>query len=198
MEEVIMSRELTLKIEPAGGVTVAQLSGFLAQYEVYRFKNEIDHALEAGCRALVVDLAEIDFIDSAGIGSMLQLRKRCQGLGVNLALVMPGRAHVRQTLTNASIDKIIAIHESAAIACARIVEVKPGETAQSASQTLGGMDQTSPRLAAPANIFAASQPSTAELFSAIEELRSQSSRIEAQLERIESLLDSRQPQSAQC
>lgn len=53
----------------------------------FKLEPEVDRLLaETGARRLVLDLAEVRFIDSAGVGALLSIRERTEQLGVELIL----------------------------------------------------------------------------------------------------------------
>jgi anti-anti-sigma factor len=53
----------------------------------FKLETELDGLLAApDTKAVVLDLAEVTFIDSAGLGSLLAIRERAQQLGIDLAI----------------------------------------------------------------------------------------------------------------
>lgn len=71
-------------------------TGQLDAYSEKQFRDFIsDH--QAGNRLpLVLDLSRIDFIDSSGLGALVQLAKQCNESGVQFLVV--GNARVVQTV----------------------------------------------------------------------------------------------------
>jgi anti-anti-sigma factor len=67
-------------------------------------------ALHQAGRNIVIDLAEVDAIDAAGIGALVSL----QAAGIYLKLMNPTRP-VRETLKVTNLDSIFAISESQGI-----------------------------------------------------------------------------------
>jgi anti-anti-sigma factor len=76
----------------AEGVVVS-LFGELDLATVDQLQDELDRLAVAGrmCE-LVIDLRELDFLDSTGLRLLLQLHSDCQGDGCSLGLVPGGRA----------------------------------------------------------------------------------------------------------
>jgi anti-anti-sigma factor len=53
----------------------------------FRLEPEVERLLaEDGVRRLVLNLAEVRFIDSAGIGALLSIRDRTERLSIEMAL----------------------------------------------------------------------------------------------------------------
>lgn len=55
--------------------------------EAEEFKQILLHEIEAGCKKIVVDLTECEFIDSTFLGVLVVSLKRITGLGGDLKLV---------------------------------------------------------------------------------------------------------------
>jgi anti-anti-sigma factor len=77
--------DLTVQHQGSGAVTM-RLSGALDIAYAYRFDAAIRRAeRDVGC--LVLDLRELDFVDSAGISRILAARRRARRAGRRLVLV---------------------------------------------------------------------------------------------------------------
>ena len=81
--------EYTLERHP--GVLVARLRGSLDAY-LREFSPQIEKSLREEPRHLVVNLAEIDFIGSRGIGMLFHLHKLLKDLGRKLVVANPSPA----------------------------------------------------------------------------------------------------------
>ncbi len=86
-----------------------RLQGYLAQLEVYSFKNEVVKALANGRRAFVIDLCETEFIDSAGIGVLIHMAKEIANAGGQMVTVLVEGTGVYKALTFACVDSILRI-----------------------------------------------------------------------------------------
>jgi anti-anti-sigma factor len=63
------------------------LGGDLDMAATFTLEHEVDRLLaQGGFRTLVLDLANVRFIDSAGIGALLSIHERTRQLGVEMAL----------------------------------------------------------------------------------------------------------------
>ena len=64
------------------------LAGDLDMAATFRVEPEVDRLLARhAVRRLVLDVADVGFIDSAGLGALLSIRERTKSLGIELALV---------------------------------------------------------------------------------------------------------------
>jgi anti-sigma B factor antagonist len=79
------------------GVAVIDVDGDLDMATVDRVGAALGDALDAGT-PLVVDLADVTFIDSTGMRAMIEARRRSRELGVPMVCVCPDRAAVWRLL----------------------------------------------------------------------------------------------------
>jgi anti-sigma B factor antagonist len=74
------------------------LAGDLDMATVFKLEPELDLLLVApGVQALVLDLADVGFVDSAGLGVLLSIRERANQLGIEMEVARPS-APVRRLL----------------------------------------------------------------------------------------------------
>jgi anti-sigma B factor antagonist len=78
--------ELTVQHIGTGAVNV-RLRGALDLAYAYRFDDELRHAERDASSTLVIDLRELDLVDSAGISRILAARRRARRAGRRLVLV---------------------------------------------------------------------------------------------------------------
>jgi anti-sigma B factor antagonist len=83
--------ELTVQHMGTGAVSLT-LRGSLDLAYAYRFDDELRHAERDASSCLVLDLRELDLIDSAGISRILAARRRARRSGRRLVLVRGSRA----------------------------------------------------------------------------------------------------------
>ena len=95
----------------APGKSVLRLSGELDMFAVSTFQREFQATLAEGCRELFVDLGDLQFIDSAGLASLLILYRECLARDCSLVLVDElGRQERLFALTH--LEAIIPLHRS--------------------------------------------------------------------------------------
>jgi anti-sigma B factor antagonist len=63
------------------------LAGDLDMVATFNLEPEVDRLLaERGVRRLILDLADVGLIDSAGVGALVSIRERTEQLGIELIL----------------------------------------------------------------------------------------------------------------
>src|SRR3954454_16895450 len=86
----IPARGFEVIARPGGEQLDVALVGELDMAAGFGLEAEIERLLgEDEVRPLVLDLAELEFLDSAGLGTVLTIRDRAQDLGVELRLANP-------------------------------------------------------------------------------------------------------------
>ena len=80
----------TLRALSAAEPTVIAPEGELDVARVGDFRAALSDAAREGAAAVVVDLSQVSFIDSSGLGALLDLHNRLRRSGRRLAVVAPG------------------------------------------------------------------------------------------------------------
>jgi anti-anti-sigma factor len=83
--------------EKSGASVVLGLQGRLDHTSVEATEQRLLAALEAGHRQLIIDLASLDYISSAGLRVLLIVAKKAKALGGRIALCSP-RPFVKEIL----------------------------------------------------------------------------------------------------
>jgi anti-sigma B factor antagonist len=83
--------ELTVQHIGTGAISI-RLRGALDLAYAYRFDDELRHAERDAPRCLVLDLRELDFVDSVGMSRILAARRRARRAGRRLVLVRGSNA----------------------------------------------------------------------------------------------------------
>lgn len=91
------------------GTVVAHLTGEVDMSNSGDFASAISTAATNDVLAVVVDLSEVDYLDSAGIHLLFRLREALQSRGQRLALVIPDPSTVRDTLRLAGVADLVEI-----------------------------------------------------------------------------------------
>jgi anti-sigma B factor antagonist len=82
------------------------------------FKDEMTKCIEAGQNQLVLDLSQVDFIDSSGLGALVSCLKR---LGPRGSLAVAGATGaVSRLFTLTRMDKVFALHPNVDSAVAQL------------------------------------------------------------------------------
>lgn len=111
---------MSVRIEASAGpgVRVLTLRGPLTYPEgTAHLRSTVRARIEAGDRDFVIDLTDVPFIDSAGIGEVVASYKRARERGGVVRLAMQARR--RETFTYCHLDRMFDIDDSAEAALAR-------------------------------------------------------------------------------
>jgi len=94
------------------GISILQLKGRLTfGQEDSQLNDEIQHAVAARRVRLVIDLGEVDKIDSAGLGTLLYARAELRKAGGGLALSNLHPAHI-EALLIAKLETVFDVYGS--------------------------------------------------------------------------------------
>ncbi len=86
------SSDTDLYFHHAGTYVVFDLDGPLAlPWIADELLTEVHHMLDGGRKKLIIDLADVPYADSAGVGALMSVRNLIQGVGGRLVLVSAGR-----------------------------------------------------------------------------------------------------------
>jgi anti-anti-sigma factor len=94
-----------------GQAQILAVSGELDLAAAASLEEEFDRVLEAGSPVIVVDLKELDFIDSTGLSVLVRAHQRAQQSGLELGLVNPG-AQVERLLSLTGLAQRLTLSDS--------------------------------------------------------------------------------------
>ena len=83
-------------IEVKTDMIVFTFKGQLDAFSEKQFKTFITNTLKKDPMSFVIDLSKIDFLDSSGLGALVQTSKECKKLKLGFAVV--GNSRVSQTI----------------------------------------------------------------------------------------------------
>jgi anti-anti-sigma factor len=86
------------------GVVCAFLTGDIDMSNVQEIRVELGHAVNNQALGLVLDLTEVDYLDSAGMQLVQTLRANLRSHGQRLALVIPSDSVINDALRLAGVD----------------------------------------------------------------------------------------------
>jgi anti-anti-sigma factor len=98
---------LTREVLPSGAVRVA-LHGELDLNHAYAFDEELRAVEDRRPPCIVLDLRELTFMDSCGLGRLLAARRRARRAGRRLLLVRGGRT-IQSLLAMTGTDEVFEI-----------------------------------------------------------------------------------------
>ena len=86
------------------GVATVKLAGELDTATVPAAENALKEALTAGCRRIVIDLRELDFMDSTGLTLLVRWDLGAGNDGYEMALIK-GSEHIQRLLVLTGLDR---------------------------------------------------------------------------------------------
>ena len=95
--------------EQKGGCLVFHFTGQLDAYSEKQFMEYVGDVLKANKLPSVLDLSKIDFLDSSGLGALVQLAKQCTDAKRSFLLV--GNTRVTQTRKLVRLDQFLHLVE---------------------------------------------------------------------------------------
>lgn len=110
---------MNLNTERQGDVLCALITGRIDGSNVAEFESSLGSAIEAGDRAVVMDMEQLTYISSAGLRAVLLTAKALKSQNSTLILCsLPD--HIQEILEISGFDKILPIHDSRQSALATV------------------------------------------------------------------------------
>ncbi len=82
------------------------------------FRKVLSNCVDTGPKNLILDLSQIDFVDSSGLGALVQLVKKAQSAEGTLQIVSNPR--VTQTVKLVRLEKFLSLQQSVDVAIENI------------------------------------------------------------------------------
>ena len=102
---------MDLQLHSSQDITVLTVTGSIDTYTVQALHQQLDLATATKSVKLVVNLAEVDFMDSSGLAALVQGMKKCRDRGGDLHLCNLQQP-VRMILELTRLDKALEIFPS--------------------------------------------------------------------------------------
>lgn len=96
---------LAVTVLDEGDFSLVKLAGSAGTEESEKLEQRLTE-LSSGVRHLVLDLSELSFLNSAGLGAMVAAHRRCREQGGGLFIVQP-QASVAQVLRITHLDRLL-------------------------------------------------------------------------------------------
>jgi anti-sigma B factor antagonist len=103
-------------VDTVGTACVVRLGGELDLYNAAQVRTALAAASGEAPERIVVDLEEVEFIDSTALGILIETRSRLVDTG-GLVLAAPG-LETRRALQISGLDKLFTVHDTVAEALA--------------------------------------------------------------------------------
>ena len=105
-----MSQLARLDLNERDDVVIARIAGELDLSNVHDIGDALTAAVHPGATGLVLDLSELEHLDSAGIRLLYELRTRLVTARQRIAAVVPLDAPVREVLDLAAVPARMPMH----------------------------------------------------------------------------------------
>jgi anti-sigma B factor antagonist len=99
-------------IDPSGnGATIVRPHGRLNMVTAASLKEVVVSQIAAGATQFVVDLADVEFMDSSGLGALVSGLKSARQAGGDLRIAS-ATAQVHMVLKLTNLDRVLTLHDS--------------------------------------------------------------------------------------
>jgi anti-sigma B factor antagonist len=105
-------RSISINIGERGAVSIVTVSGeFTINHELGKFRDVVKGLLEKGRTQLVMDLQNVNRVDSMGLGDLVRTVSEVRKRGGRMVFVSPGPA-ARTVIKNARLDQLFSFYDS--------------------------------------------------------------------------------------
>jgi anti-sigma B factor antagonist len=116
---------LQIQLDEGEGYTVCRPVGELDAYTVGQFREALGEL--ASKPKLLIDMSEVPFVDSAGLGALIGGIRRAREVGGDVA-VCCNRPTLTRLLHTTGFDRIVTVTETLDDAAASLVDDQPANT----------------------------------------------------------------------
>lgn len=99
-----------------------RLNGLLDAFSEPTFRKVLSKCVDEGPQNLILDLSTIDFVDSSGLGALVQLVKKTQSAGGTLQVVTNPR--VTQTVKLVRLEQFLSLQPTVDAAIEKVKDSK--------------------------------------------------------------------------
>ena len=105
-----LRKDPVLEIQTAGEACIVRLGGELDLYNAGRVRQALADACKDSPERIVVDLAEVEFVDSTALGTLIEARTQLPDRRAFM-LAAPG-LETRRALEISGLDRHFTVHET--------------------------------------------------------------------------------------
>ncbi|WP_443029135.1 STAS domain-containing protein [Spirulina sp. CS-785/01] len=126
-----MPEQLTLTVSLRGtrevreNCQIFRLTGLLDAFSEPTFRRVLSNCIDKGPTHIILVLSQIDFVDSSGLGALVQIVKKAQTAGGSVQIVTNPR--VTQTVKLVRLEKFLSLQPSVEEALENINKQTSGE-----------------------------------------------------------------------
>lgn len=89
---------------------IIRLTGLFDAFSEATFRKVLGKLIDDTPAHMILDLSKIEFLDSSGLGALVQIAKKLKDAGLTLQIVT--NARVTQTVKLVRLDKFLSLHDS--------------------------------------------------------------------------------------
>jgi anti-sigma B factor antagonist len=119
--------DLVIEVREVNDVVMMELAGRLSIFE-QSLRHLATDLIESGERQLIINLANVSYLDNSGLGQLCWIYTLLQNRGGELALVKP-TARIREVLSITKLDTVFQSFESESEAIRWMEGVRPAISA---------------------------------------------------------------------
>lgn len=108
-----MAMELDIHAEQDGGVCVVTLAGEVDVYTAPALKEKLVSLIEGGCANVLIDMRDVGFIDSSGLGVLVSALRRAREREGTVRIVCT-RESILKIFRITGLDKVFPIFSDVA------------------------------------------------------------------------------------
>ena len=110
--DAVVTSLAQLELDDEGGITIASVDGEIDLSNATGLEMAISNAVGNQALGLVVDLARVGYLDSAGVTLLFNLARRVSRRQQVFMVVVPREAHVREILSLSGATEALALQDS--------------------------------------------------------------------------------------
>jgi anti-sigma B factor antagonist len=111
-------------IDSSSNVTILHIVGdFLSDTDQATFRHRIRGLVEKGAKLFLVDLGEVHYMNSCGLGSLVCAFTTAKKAGGDVQFARAG-SHIKDLLATTRLDKVFTVHPSIEDALAHLTSAK--------------------------------------------------------------------------
>ncbi|MDH5641187.1 MAG: STAS domain-containing protein [Nitrospira sp.] len=96
---------------PVPNGVILELTGDLTYANREQFKAAVEAVRQRGCRHLILNMAEVRFVDSSGLGLLALMSQNFKLMQGRVSMMKP-QSYVREIMTLANIPKLIPVYDN--------------------------------------------------------------------------------------
>jgi anti-sigma B factor antagonist len=106
----VVTIELEIETRTENGWTVITAAGELDLYTAPKLRDEVLAIIDGGVDRIAIDLNDVGFIDSTGLGILVACLKRVRERDGRMVLIAPEASPLRRLLSLTGLEQVLPTH----------------------------------------------------------------------------------------